>query len=465
MIRKPQTSEYRAAEYIVRRLTEAGRQALLAGGCVRDMLLGIQPKDYDVATDAKPEEIEKLFTKTLSVGKQFGVTVVVLDGRSYEVATFRSESGYTDGRHPGRVSFCGPKEDALRRDFTINGMFWDPSNERIIDFVGGQKDLQKGLVRAIGKPAERFQEDHLRIIRAVRFAARFQFKIEEKTRQAIQSLAHLTTAVAAERLQQELRAILTDKNPALALRIMDELGILERILPELEQCKGCEQPENYHPEGDVFVHTILTVEKLGEYPEFVLALAALLHDIGKPEASRRSKPKSFPEHAAIGEHMAAAICKRLRLPKDETDRIRWLVKRHLYFKDAKKMKDSTLKKLFAEPGFDQLSELYRADALASWGNLEDYNYVMQRRRCMPAEEIKPPPLITGRDLIDMGYTPGPTFGQILARVREEQLNGNLSTRQQALELAEQIARNIDAPRTRNDTENAPPQGPPPRTLT
>ena len=446
MVQKPQTAQYRGAEQIVRRLTQAGRRALLAGGCVRDMLLGLQPQDWDVATDARPEEVEGLFNKTLSVGKQFGVTIVVLDGCSYEVATFRSESDYADGRHPGRVAFSSPREDALRRDFTINGMFWDPGSDRVMDFVGGQADLERGIVRAIGEPVERFREDHLRVVRAVRFAARFRFEIEERTRHAIMALAHLATAVAAERLQQELRAILTDRHPALALRIMDELGILGEIFAEVEQTRGCEQPENYHPEGDVFVHSILTVEKLGECPAFDLAMAALLHDVGKPEASRRSKPKSFPEHAAIGERMTAAVCSRLRLPRNETERICWLVKRHLYFKDARKMKESTLKRLFAEPGFEQLSELYRADALASWGNLEDYEYVMAKRRSMLPEEIEPPRLMTGCDLIEMGYAPGPAFGEILATVREGQLEGTITTREEALKLANETARSIDAPR-------------------
>jgi len=446
MMREPETAEYAGAAHIVRSLTEEGYRALLAGGCVRDLLLGHEPKDYDVATDATPQEVERIFGKTRAVGKQFGVMVVVLDGRDYEVATFRAESDYTDGRRPGLVRFTGPREDALRRDFTINGMFWDPVRRRVIDFVGGQQDLADGLVRAIGDPAERFREDHLRIIRAVRFAARFQFEIERRTKETIRSVAPLIKGVAAERLQQELRAILTDRRPALALRIMDELGILAELFPEIEQTRGCEQPENYHPEGDVFVHSILSVEKLGEYPEFALALAALLHDVGKPEASRRSGPKMFPEHSRIGEQMTREICRRLRLPKGETERICWLVRRHMYFKDAPRMKQSTLKKLFAEPGFEQLAELSRADALASWGNLDDYEYVMAKRRNMPPEKVEPPHLVNGHDLIRRGYRPGPAFKEILSRVRDSQLDGEIATREEALVLAEKIASAIAAPR-------------------
>ena len=318
-------------------------------------------------------------------------------------------------------------------------MFWDPLEDKVLDFVGGQADLERRLVRAIGDPVARLQEDRLRLVRAVRFAARLEFAIEENTRQAIRSLAHLCADVSPERLQEELRIILTDRDPAGALRLMDELGMLFVILPELEETKGCEQPENYHPEGDVFVHTILTVEKLGPRPDFELAMAALLHDIGKPEASRSAGPKCFPEHCQIGRQMTWQVCRRLRLSNDETERICWLVERHLYFKDAPKMRESTLKRLFAEPGFEQLAELHRADALGSWGRLDGYEYVMDRWRNMPPEEAQPPPLITGDDLIEMGYEPGPLFRKVLDRVREAQLDGSISTAEQARELARKIA--------------------------
>jgi len=438
MVRRPSDRKYACAEGIVRRLREAGHQAFLAGGCVRDLLLGERPKDYDIATSARPEQVEALFANTRAVGRQFGVCLVVLDGEPCEVATFRTDATYSDGRHPDGVAFSGPEQDARRRDFTINGMFWDPVGDGLLDFVGGRQDLDAGLVRAIGDPCTRFQEDHLRLIRAVRFAARYSFALELRTEEALRSLAGLTVEVSAERLQDELRVILTDRAPAGALRLMDELGILLVVFPELADTKGCEQPENYHPEGDVFVHTLLTVDKLGPRPTFVLAMAALLHDVGKPEASRRAGPKRFPEHSRIGRHMAWEVCRRLRLPNDETERICWLVARHLYFKDAPRMRPSTLKRLLAEPGLEELAELHKADALASWGDLTNYEFVMAKRESMGAGRQLPAPLITGHDLIAMGYRPGPLFRDVLDRVRDAQLDGELGSPEEARALARQL---------------------------
>jgi len=446
MIHRPDSSLYRTAEQIVRRMQEAGHKTLFAGGCVRDLLLGRTPKDYDIVTSASPEQVQALFRRSRPIGSAFGVVLVVEGRYSYEVATFRADGAYSNGRRPDGVVFTGIREDASRRDFTMNGMYWDPVSDETIDLVGGRRDLRAALVRTIGDPHERLREDYLRIMRAVRFAGRFGFRIEEKTGRAIRELAGLVEQIAPERVHQELRIMLTDARPALCLRMMDELGVLGHVLPELEGARGCEQPENYHPEGDVFVHSILTVEKLGPNPDFVLAMAALLHDVGKPEASRRSGPKQFPEHERIGCDVARAICRRLRLPNNETDRICWLVHRHMYFKDARKMKQSTLKTLFADPGFDQLAELHRADALASWGNLDDYDYVLEKRRSLPPESIDPPPLINGRDLIARGYRPGPSFRRILDAVREMQLQGEISTPQEALSQAGRIAREINAPR-------------------
>jgi tRNA nucleotidyltransferase/poly(A) polymerase len=442
MVRKPTSDKYRSAERIVSRLQEAGHDALLAGGYVRDLLMGQEPKDYDVATSAAPDEVARLFPHTKPVGTEFGVTLVIEHGEAFEVATFRTESGYADGRHPDTVAFSSLEEDAQRRDFTINGMYWNPASDEVVDTVGGRQDIEARLVRAIGDPAERFGEDHLRILRAIRFAARLGFDIEQQTYLALKQCAHLAERLVPERLQQELRIILTDRDPALALRMMDEVGVLTRVLPELEDARGCEQPENYHPEGDVFVHTLLTVEKLGPHPDFELAMAALLHDVGKPEASRRSEPKRFPEHCQIGARLTRDISRRLRLPNAETIRICWLVERHMYFKDAHNMRDSTLKRLFAEPGFDQLAEIHRADALASWGNLESYEYVMARRRGMAPEEVAPPALINGHDLIAMGYQPGPTFGEVLSQVRDAQLDGEVATPDEARGLARRLAERL-----------------------
>lgn len=446
-IDRPDDPKLAHAAEIVRRLHGAGHRAVLAGGCVRDLLRGEMPKDYDVATSARPDDVEALFPGARTVGRQFGVCLVRSGDDTFEVATFRRDSVYSDGRHPDSVEFCEAEEDAGRRDFTVNAMFWDPVEDELLDYVGGRADLEAGILRAVGDPFARFREDHLRLIRAVRFAARFDFAIEPDTLQALESLAELVVAVSAERLAQELHLILTDRCPSRALRLMDELGMLTVVFPELEDMKGCEQPKNYHPEGDVFVHTLLTVEKLGPYPQFETAMAALLHDVGKPEASRLAGRNFFPEHSRIGRDMTGEVCRRLRLSNEETERICWLVTRHMYFKDARNMRESTLKKLFAEPGFEQLAEVHRADALASWGNLEDYDYVMGRRRGMPPEVADPDPLLTGADLIAMGYEPGPLFRRVLDAVRDAQLDGEVATPDEARALALRIA-GPDAPRAR-----------------
>ena len=446
MLRQPDSEEYRAAVSIVERLQEAGYRTVLAGGCVRDMLLGRKPKDYDIATEARPREVAQVFEKTVEVGRQFGVMRVLLNDREYEVATFRAESGYEDGRHPDRVEFCTPEQDAQRRDFTINGMFWDVAEGKPIDYVGGREDLRRGMVRTIGNPRDRFREDHLRLLRAVRFAARLGFELEERTREAVEELAPLVLQVAPERLAQELEVILTDEHPAAGLKLMDETGLLTELLPELSEMKGCEQPNNYHPEGDVFTHTLLAMDKLGRHPDFELALGTMLHDIGKPEAARREGACNFRNHTKIGEEMARDVCGRLRLSNRRTERVCWLVRWHLYFKDARNMKESTLKRLFAKDGFEQLAELHRADSLASWADLALYNYVMEKKEQMPEESIEPPRLVTGDDLIERGYEPGPAFGEILSEVRERQLEGDISTREEALDLAGRVAHRIGAPR-------------------
>ncbi|MFW6456815.1 MAG: CCA tRNA nucleotidyltransferase [Planctomycetota bacterium] len=430
---------------MVHKLQQNGHQAVFAGGCVRDAILGHVPRDYDIATTARPDKVQCLFSETRAVGRDFGVILVLVDGDCFEVATFRTETGYSDGRRPDQVQFAGVKEDAQRRDFTINAMYWNPLSGKLIDHVGGLADIRDRLVRAVGQPSRRFQEDHLRLIRAVRFAARLNFRLTKDTEKALRENVDLITGVAAERLQQELRVIMTDRDPASALRLMDDIGMLGRLFPELDDARGCEQPDNYHPEGDVFVHSLLTVQKLGPCPDFVVAMAALLHDIGKPPASEGQDDLRFPEHERIGEKMVREVCQRLKLPTAETDRIAWLTKRHMYFKDAKNMNDSTLKQLIAESGFKQLCQLVRADSLASWGQLENLEYVLQKREQFQEKDIAPPRLISGNDLIDMGYKPGPAFTTILETIRDEQLNGTLSSREQALQMARQIARKIDAP--------------------
>ncbi len=442
---KQQCEKYTGALSIVRRLKECGYEAVFAGGCVRDMLLQDTPGDYDIATTARPKEVEAIFERTIPVGRQFGVMLVVLDGCSYEVATFRSETGYSDGRRPDRIRYAGMKEDAQRRDFTINGMFFDPLAERLVDLVGGEQDLRESLLRTIGEPHDRFSEDYLRLLRAVRFAARLDLNIEPDTEQAIKALKHLVVEVAPERLCDELRAVLTDRAPGRAVRLMDRLGMLTEIFPELEDCRGCEQPENYHPEGDVFRHTLLTVEKLGPNPDFPVAMAALLHDIGKPAASIET-PKKFPEHERIGAEIAKKVCRRLRTTRKETDRIAWLVKMHMYFKDAEKMKDSTLRRLYANDGFDQLVQLSYADAMASWKQTGHIEYVLKKRDELSEKEVSPQPLISGYDLLERGYKEGEELGRILEHVYELQLNGDLSDRKEALKEAVKYAERVNVPK-------------------
>lgn len=446
MLPQPQSASFRRSLYVVQKLHHSGFQTVFAGGGVRDLIIGQVPRDFDVATDARPADIESVFRDTRAVGREFGVILVIVDNEPVEVATFRTEGTYSDGRRPDQVCFAGINEDARRRDFTINAMYWDPLGGKLIDRTGGLADIRDRIVRAVGDASQRFREDHLRLVRAIRFAARLDFDLARQTRDALENYVDLTTQVAEERLQQELRAILTDRDPASALRLMDETGMLKRIFPEVEATKGCEQPDNYHPEGDVFVHSILSVEKLGPYPDFVVAMAALLHDIGKPPANEGREDLRFPQHERIGEEKVREVCNRLRLPNCETDRIAWLTKRHMYFNDSREMNDSTLKKLFAEPGFEQLCAVVRADSLASWGRLDDLQYVLEKREEFKEETIDPPRLITGNDLIGMGYEPGPAFGVILDTVREKQLNNEISDRAEALREAQKVGREIHAPK-------------------
>jgi len=429
------------AETVIRRLRDAGHEALLAGGCVRDTLLGRPARDWDVATAATPDQVLALWPDALTVGKAFGV-VIVRDGPvQVEVATFRREGTYTDGRHPDAVSFTTAEEDARRRDFTINAMFLDPATGDVIDFVDGRRDLQRRVIRAVGDPAERFAEDHLRMLRAVRFAAELAFDLDPATTGAIRRLAGRIETVSGERVSAELEKILTA--PALGrrrgLEMADDLGLLAVLLPAVHAMHGAEQPPQYHPEGDVFTHTLLCVEALRE-PTYELALAALLHDAGKPPtAAWRDGRLTFYGHAELGEEMARRVCARLRLSTAARQRVTWLVHRHMTIGNWPEMREARLKRLFAEPGFDELAELWRADALASGGTTAGYDALMARYRAAQAEPIRPEPLITGRDLIAMGLEPGPAFGRILERVYDAQLERTVTTPEEACRLAREVA--------------------------
>lgn len=417
---------------IVKILQEHGYKAFFAGGCVRDMIMGKESTDYDIATNALPQDVMKLFEKTIPVGVQFGVVIVVKNGHNFEVATFRTEGTYSDGRHPDYIAFCTPEADVKRRDFTINGLLYDPIKNEILDYIGGREDISQGIIRTIGNPLERFTEDKLRMIRAARFACRFNFPIHADTRQAIIQLAPYIHVVSAERIREELEKILTGPNPHIGIQLLDELHLLQEILPEVSNMKGVRQPENFHPEGDVFVHTLLCLSKM-EKPSFTLAMGVLLHDIGKTVTFEELDRIRFNLHEKVGADMAAKICDRLKTSHAEKERIVWLVLKHLYFKDAQKMRLNKLKRLFANEGYPELAELCRIDALSSCGDLSDYHYCQEMVSKLSHEEVKPKPLITGHDLIAMGLKPGPVFKDILTKIEDEQLDGNLTTRKAAIE--------------------------------
>ncbi len=446
---------------VVRTLRGSGYQAYLVGGCVRDLLLGREPADFDVATDAMPDEVMRIFPETYAVGVQFGVVLVPVaaeaetqvprprsdfaqpgadsprdDKGVVEVATFRSDLGYSDGRHPDEVRFSkDPREDVRRRDFTINGLLLDPLNNDVLDFVGGRNDLKHGIIRAIGEPEERFAEDKLRMLRAVRFAARFEYAIEPGTFAAIQKLAPQIRQVSRERVRDEMTRLLTEGHPRRAFVLLDESGLLQEVLPEISRMKGVEQPSEFHPEGDVFVHTLLVLEKLPQPCSPTLAWGALLHDVGKPATFRIAPDRiRFDGHVDVGVRMAEEICRRLRFPNDDTKQILALVGNHMRFGHVDRMKESTLKKFLRLARFDEHLALHRADSLASHGNLRTYDFIREKLIAIPPESIRPAPLITGDDLIAAGYQPGPRFKKILSAVEDAQLEGQLPSKEHAMEL-------------------------------
>ena len=419
-----------AAKRICHTLRDAGYQALFAGGCVRDHLLRLQPSDYDIATDARPEAVCALFHKTIKVGAAFGVIIVVAPEGHFEVATFRGDGPYLDGRHPAHVDFLDAREDALRRDFTINALFLDPATGEIIDFAGGQQDLEKGLIRAVGDPAQRFQEDHLRLLRAVRFAARLGYTIEPKTQAAITALATHITKTSAERIRDELLKMLTEGNPRRAFELMDETGLLQAILPEIAAMKGVEQPPQFHPEGDVFTHTLMLLEHLHDAPP-TLAMAALLHDVAKPLTQTFTDRIRFNHHDKAGARLADAICRRLRFSNPERERIAWLIEQHMRVALMPKMRESKRRRLVREEGFDELLELARIDCLSSHRKLDTIEWIEDYRAQLEPEEIRPKPLLTGNDLKAMGYVPGPLFSEILHAVEDAQLEERLTETESA----------------------------------
>jgi poly(A) polymerase len=420
------------AVVIVKRLREHGYESYLAGGCVRDMLLCRPPQDYDITTSAKSDAVAEIFPQTVPVGARFGVMLVVVDGEPFEVATFRYDGPYLDGRHPSEVRYGSLEEDILRRDFTINGMVYDPVENRVIDLVEGKKDLERRWIRAIGEPRERFAEDRLRMVRAVRFAASLDFTIEEKTLAAIGALAPTVGQISWERIGEEITRILTEGGARRGFELLDAAGLLAQIMPEIAAMKGVEQSPDYHPEGDVFTHTMLLLNHL-QAPAETLAYGCLLHDVGKPVCIQRTGGRlTFYGHTEKGAEMAAEILKRLKRSRATWERVAYLVHNHLRHTQARNMRLSTLKRFLGEEGIDELLELTRIDALSSNGDLQYYHFCKQKLEEFKEEEIHPAPLLRGQDLLALGFAPGPGFGEILKQVEEAQLGGELSSREQAL---------------------------------
>lgn len=419
-----------AAFGICARLREAGFRSLLAGGCVRDGILNVAPKDYDVASDARPEEVARLFPKCVGIGAAYGVQIVVLPEGSFEVTTFRSDGPYTDGRHPDHVAFTDEIGDAQRRDFTVNAMFFDPASGAVLDYVGGLEDMRNKCLRAVGNAHARFAEDHLRLLRAVRFAARLGYDIEAETAKAIRETAPRVSDTSAERIRDEIVKMLTEGHARAALVLLDELGLLSCVLPEIACMKGVQQPPEFHPEGDVFQHTLLMLDLMRE-PAPELALAVLLHDVGKPETQTFEDRIRFNYHDKAGARIAEALCRRWRFSNDATEQIAWLVQNHMRLEAAPSMRPSKLKRFVRGPWFAQLMELCRLDCLASHKSLSTIDWIQRYLDEMPPEVLKPVPLLGGADLIEMGYRPSPLFSVILRIVEDEQLEGRVSTREEA----------------------------------
>jgi len=425
------------AIFIVQHLREAGYEAYFAGGSVRDMLLGKAPQDYDIATSATPEEVRRIFSETVPVGAQFGVILVLLDGQAFEVASFRYDGPYLDGRRPSEVRYGTLEEDIGRRDFTINGMFYDPLADRVIDRVEGRQDLERRLIRAIGDPRRRFEEDRLRMIRAVRFAASLEFDIEPATLAAIQQLAPTITQISWERIGEEVTRILTEGGARRGFELLDETGLLAVVLPEVAAMKGVEQSPDYHPEGDVFTHTLLLLGHL-DSPSETLAYGCLLHDVGKPLCARREGDRiTFYGHTERGAEMAEAILKRLKRGRAVWERVHYLTRNHLRHVQAPRMRLSTLKRFLREEGIEELLELTRIDALSSNGDLQYYRFCKERLAELKQEEMRPPPLVRGDDLIALGLKPGPIFAEILRQIEDAQLGGEIQSREEALQWIRQ----------------------------
>ncbi len=440
MSKEATMSAREAANGLAASLRAAGHEALFAGGCVRDLLLGHEPKDYDIATSATPREVIRLFPGSNEVGAHFGVVIAKHGGHAIEIATFRTDGSYKDGRRPESVTFSTAREDAMRRDFTINGLFEDPETGEVIDHVGGLADLKAGVIRAIGNPAARFEEDGLRLLRAVRFSTRLGFAIEPETEVALRDRALLLDRISPERIRDEFSRILTTPRRQDGVRCLIETGLLARFMPEFLETIGCDQPPEWHPEGDVFTHTMIMLEMLEPDAPLELCLAVLLHDVAKPPT--RSVDETgrirFNGHDALGAEMAESILRRLRYPNDVIAAVVPMVARHMQFMNVQKMRVAKLKRFMAAPTFPMEMELHRVDCGSSNGFTDNYEFLQAKESEFSAEPLIPPPLVTGRDLIGLGMTPGPRFKDILERIQTEQLEGRILDRAPALEYLRRL---------------------------
>jgi poly(A) polymerase len=433
------------ARHIAATLRAAGHEAFFAGGCVRDLLLGAEAKDIDIATSARPDEVQALFRRTVAVGAQFGVVVVLEGSREYEVATFRSDGAYRDGRHPESVTFTDAQGDAQRRDFTINGLFYDPVAERVLDFVGGRADLDARVIRAIGEPRQRFAEDKLRVLRGIRFAARLGFEIEPSTWEAIRDGAAEIHAVSAERIRDELVKIFLHPSRVRGFDLLHASGLLRELLPEVAVLEGCEQPPEFHPEGDVFVHTRIMLDMLPAEVSLPLVLGVLFHDLGKPPTFQRDETGRirFNGHEYVSAELTRAIMHRLRFSNAETDATEVVVRNHMAFKDVQQMRVAKLKRFLARETIDDELELHRVDCASSHGMLDNYDFLLAKREEFANEPLIPPPLVTGRDLIALGWKPGPKFKETLDAIQTLQLEGALKSREDALLWIENSGQNSE----------------------
>ena len=430
----------KSAIEIAKQLINAGYTTYLAGGCVRDELRGKTPKDYDLATSATPDQVTTIFPKANCVGAHFGVVIAKLNGHHIEIATFRTDGSYADSRRPDSVTFSTPEDDAQRRDFTINGLFQHPLSGEIIDCVGGRDDLRNQLIRAIGNPDDRFREDALRLLRAVRFAATLDFQIDPSTWDAVCKFAPSLSKIAIERIRDEFSRMLLSSNRARALQLLTDSGLLKTFLPEIYDLIDCTQPPQWHPEGDVFTHTRMVLDALGESPSLELCLAGLLHDIAKPPTRSVDQPDGrirFNGHDKLGAKMATEILRRLKYPNRVIDAVTAMIARHMQFMHVQNMRTAKLKRFMFAPTFPDELTLHLADCRSSNGFTENYDFLIRKRDEFAAEPIIPKPFLTGRDLIDHGFTPGPQFKKILNTAQTEQLEGRLKSREDALQWLRQ----------------------------